>query len=90
MAGSERLDPDVGAAQLRVERLDVSGVAQIEHDAALAGVAIGVVETLAGVERREEPRARAFGRLDADHVAAEVGEQAAAQLALLVGEVQHA
>ena len=40
-----------------------------------------------GGRRRERGAAR---RLDADHVGAQVGEEAAARLALLVGHVDHA
>jgi hypothetical protein len=42
------------------------------------------------VEGRQTARAGAARRLDADHVRPEVGEEAAARLALLVGHVEDA
>ena len=70
-------------------------VLEIERDAALRGV---VVPERAGCDRdaaRRRGTARrgarlAARRLDLDHVGAEIAEQLAAELALLVGQLQHA
>ena len=57
-------------------RRPVVGIVHVEHHAALVGVAVRVRE-----------RVRWVTRLDADHLGAEVGEDAGAQCAAEIGEV---
>ena len=80
-AGPRRLDPDVGRLEQRQQPLALG--LEVDRDAALVRVADGEREGQAA-------RAGAAGGLDADDVGAEVGEEATARLALLVGHVDDA
>ena len=84
-AGRLGLDQDVRTRQQALEALALRG--EIEADAALVEVAVREVEALARVEGRNSARAGAFGRLDPNDVRAEVRQQASAELALLVRQI---
>ena len=75
-AGSHRHDDRVGFAHEVEEDLDAFRLAQVERDAALAPVALPVQERDA-VDDRPAHLAHvvAAGRLDLEHIGAEVGEQ---------------
>ena len=87
---ARRLDPDVRRLEQRQQALAIGRRVEVERDAALVRVADGEREARRAVERRQAARAGAARRLDADHVGAQVGEEPAARLALLVGHVDHA
>ena len=70
---AEVLDQHVGIGEQRVER---GAVVSVEHHAALVRVAVCVGE---GVGR--------IAPLDADHVGAEIGQDASAERAAQIGEI---
>jgi hypothetical protein len=84
------LEQHVGPAQQGIESRAIPLLPQVEHDTPLVRVANGEVEAVAPVAGRQVAGARAARRLHADHVRSQVGEQATAELAALVGEIDDA
>ncbi len=75
-AGAEVLHHDVGAAGELLGERDVAGVLEVEGDGALVAVDPEVVRRDAVAHGRlPRPGVVAGGRLDLDHLGAEVGEQ---------------
>ena len=70
------LDQHVHGREQLVESCAVRGILELEHDAALVRVAVGVGE-----------RVGRIAPLDADHVGAEVGQDARAERAAQIGEI---
>jgi hypothetical protein len=92
-ARGRRLDEEVGAAREAEQLVTVRAVVEVEHDAALAARegppvqrALRVLD-VAG-ERPDATGTRAAGRLDVDHVGAEVAQDLAAEDSAVVGEVE--
>ncbi len=75
VADAHVLDQHVGVGH---ELVDPRRVFRIQHHAALVGVAVHVRERVGWIRA-----------LDADHVGAEVGEDAGAEGAAQVGQVDH-
>ena len=93
--GRPSVEDHVGVARKFAQPTGRCRVAGIDDDAALARVVEPVGGTAGGVgaavEERAEPADRGpAGRLDADHVGAEIAEQARAEGATQVGQVEHA
>ena len=89
------LQDDVGRRREALEAGAAGRGLQIKNDAALIGVVGEPVQPLLGVgvvvdEGRPAAGRVAAGRLDLDHIRAEVGEELAAGLSRLARQVQHA
>ena len=89
-----RLDQHVGSGDEVEQCSAVVGSAGIDHDRPLAPVVRPVeeapIDALDVAEEGPDPSAGgAAGRFDQDHVGPQVGQDLAAQLAALVGQVQH-
>ena len=88
-AGPEILQHDVGREAQGARRREICGVLQVEDDRALVAIdrseVLGVARRLRGGRRAGERRPLAhpvaLGRLDLDHVGAQVGEQHPAERA---------
>jgi hypothetical protein len=82
-AGPQVLDQDVRRLAQTVQRLDVRGRLEVEHDRALVAVLAVEVERRRAIRPEgRAPEARvvaALGLLDLDHVGAHVGQQHAGQ-----------
>ena len=90
-----RLDHHVARRRETREQLAPGGAGEIERDAALAGVEKRMREAHAlsrrpALVRGELAHRRAFRRLDAHDVGAEIGEQPAGIGGVIRGEIEHA
>ena len=88
-AGLGRVDQHVGGGQQLVEPLGAVGGVQIDDGAELAAVAHGEEQGVVAVEGRETAAGRARRRLRLHHLGPQVGQQPAAQLAEVDGQVDH-
>ena len=92
---AQGLDEDVRRSEQAVEERTAFVVRYVQGEAALADVEVPPEDTafrVGGValERAEAPGRRAAGRFDLDHVGAQVGEEAAQELAAPIGELDDA
>ena len=90
-----RLDDDVGRGYELLERSAALRICNVERDAALVGVQAEEVEAAVGApivvpERADVAHRIAVGRLDADDVRAEIGEEFGRVYADLASEIDHA
>ena len=91
-----RLKEEVRLARKRPQPLAIPLVVQVEHDAALARVHLRPIERAAfapvavAQKRSAPPRRMPAGRLDANHIHAEAGQDARGQRADLGRQIQRA
>jgi hypothetical protein len=78
-AGAEILDDDVGRVAQAQREVERAGLVQVDADVALAGVLLGIVAGHALLRGEGEARDVGRGRLDLDHLGAEVQQGARAQ-----------
>ena len=69
------VEDDVGIVEGAFERRAIGRQVEVEHEAALARIAIGEPQALAAGERRSRPRRAASARLDERHLRPEVHEE---------------
>ena len=89
-AGIGGFDQHVGGAEQGEEIAALGRRIGVDHDAALAEADMGPVERAVGVgigEGRQPPGGSAVGRLDLDHLRAQVGEDAPGHLGPRGGDV---
>ena len=87
-SGGAALDEDVGLGRQRPQPLPAFGRLEVQLQGVLVGVEMGENQADVACERRQTPRRVAAGRLDLDHLHAQVGEEASAHLTLAVREVK--
>ena len=95
-----RFKKEVRLARKRPQPFAILLVVQVEHDAALARVQLGPIERIGALaaftpvgvvqKRSAPPRGMPAGRLDANHIHAETGQDARGQRADLGRQIQRA
>src|SRR5262249_54836904 len=92
---AEVLDQDIRLVAQREKAMPALGIVEVDRGATLVGVAEEKGQGAIGSgpvvhEGRTEAARFAAGRLDLDHVGAEIGEEAARKRTAQIGELDHA
>src|SRR5262249_38180941 len=95
MPRGEALDQDISLARERPQPLDARGRVQRQCQAVFAGVARQPLDAVIGMRLPTDERTGlacgvAPGRFDLDYLGAEIGENAAGEVPVLGGEIEHA